>query len=254
MLEYVSGKFEYIEVFTNGTLLNDDWYSFLSENKIRIALSVYSYLPDAHDYVTQVQGSHSKTLDSISKLKEYGIKYRIATTHMKNVELGEKNTELFNLNPKKDVIRMVGRGNIGLLDKELLKQKLITVDRFSAPLDRNAVINSLNGHNCFSKKVYISSNLDVYPCVMEIRLSHGNISHNFLSQVLNNDILSYNKSNVEECCDCEFRYACHDCRPDSINDSVNCKPYICTYDVNNGEWKDIDQYICDFFERSVILD
>ncbi|MGN1411516.1 MAG: radical SAM/SPASM domain-containing protein [Oscillospiraceae bacterium] len=254
MLEYVSGKFEYIEVFTNGTLITNDWFDFLSQNNIRIALSIYSYISNNHDYVTQVKGSHEKTINTISKLKQYNIKYRIATTHMKNVEIGEKNTDLFNINPKKDVVRMAGRGNISLLDENLLKKKLITVDRFSAPLNKEQIINSLNGHNCFSKKLYISANLEVYPCVMERRISHGNLKNNFISDILDNNILSYNKSNVQECCNCEFRYTCYDCRPDTISNKFNSKPYICTYDVYNGKWQNVDKYIHDFFILNSNLD
>lgn len=248
MLEYVSGKFEYIEVFTNGTLITNDWFDFLSQNNIRVALSVYSYISNNHDYVTQVKGSHEKTIHTISKLNEYNIKYRIATTHMKNVEIGEKNTDLFNINLKKDVIRMAGRGNISLLDEKLLRRKLITPDTFSAPLNKERIINSLNGHNCFSNKIYISAHLDVYPCVMERRISHGNLKNNSISNTLDNNILFYNKSNIEECCDCEFRYTCHDCRPDTISNKFNSKPYICTYDVYNGNWQDFDQYIHNFFK------
>ena len=36
MLKYTVGKFEKIEIFTNGTLITDDWYEFLKKNNIYI--------------------------------------------------------------------------------------------------------------------------------------------------------------------------------------------------------------------------
>ena len=43
MLDYTVGKFDFIEIFTNGTLISDDWFKYLADNEIHIALSVYSY-------------------------------------------------------------------------------------------------------------------------------------------------------------------------------------------------------------------
>lgn len=135
MLSFASDRFEFIEVFTNGTLLNEELCDFFKEKKINVAISIYSYIPEEHDNVTTMAGSYQKTIKSIQMLKDKDIKYRIATTHMKNVSIGKSNTDLFEINPNKDVIRMAGRGNIGLLSPELLRKKLITKNTFSYELD-----------------------------------------------------------------------------------------------------------------------
>lgn len=57
MLDYTVGKFEIIEIFTNGTLITNDWYEYLLNENIRIALSIYSYLANEHNKVTQHQGA-----------------------------------------------------------------------------------------------------------------------------------------------------------------------------------------------------
>lgn len=243
ILFFAAKKFEFVEIFTNGTLLNEQWCDFLKENKINVAISVYSYISEEHDNVTTVKGSHQKTIKSIKMLKERNINYRIATTHMKNVLIGEKNTELFKINPDKDVIRMAGRGNISLLSPELLRKKLITKKTFSHKLNPQMIAMNINGHQCFSKKVYISAKLDVFPCVMERRISHGNLKGHSIEEILDDKILFFNKNKVDECSECEFRYACHDCRPDSLNDNVYDKPYNCTYDVKNGIWLNEDDMI-----------
>lgn len=57
MLNYTVGKFEFIEIFTNGTLISPEWFEFLKKNNIHIALSVYSYEAELHDKITGCNGS-----------------------------------------------------------------------------------------------------------------------------------------------------------------------------------------------------
>ena len=252
MLSFASEKFEFIEVFTNGTLLNEKWCDFLKEKNIKIALSVYSYIPEEHDKVTTIIGSYQKTINSIQMLKDRDVKYRIATTHMKNIEIGECNTKLFKINPNKDIIRMAGRGSINLLSPELLRKKLITKSTFSYELNPQRIAVNIAGHQCFSKKIYISANLEVFPCVMERRISHGNLKGHSIEEILDDKILFFNKNKVDECRECEFRYACHDCRPDSLSNNVYDKPYNCTYDVKKGIWLNEDDVIKKFFQMKMI--
>ncbi len=249
MLEYASSVFSFIEIFTNGTLITEDTCSFIKEKGIKIAVSVYSYIPKEHDKITMVSGSFNQTYKFINKLKSKGIKYRVATVHMKDQYLGNRKEESFVLNPIKDVIRLSGRANISLLSPELLKRKLITRESFKKKLNKTKVIENVNFHQCFSKKLYISSTLEVYPCVMERRLSHGNMKMNKLSTILNSKIQCLNKDFIDECRDCELRYACFDCRPDSLDDNLLSKPYYCTYDVRNGKWLDVEEFVNNFFEQ-----
>ena len=44
---------------------------------------------------------------------------------MKGVRLCKKNTDLYELNSNKDVVRMCGRGNLSLLTRELIKKGLL---------------------------------------------------------------------------------------------------------------------------------
>lgn len=242
-LEYASKKFEFVEVFTNGILIDEAWCEFFKDNNIHIAMSIYSYNAEEHDKVTLHKGSHNKTVHSVEILKQYDIPHRIATVYMKDVSVGEKNTELYTINPQKDVIRMAGRGNVGLLTPELLKRKLITKETFSHALNPEAIACNVNGNRCFTSKLYISADLEVYPCVMERRFSHGNLKDDNLENLIKMEIQEFTKDKVDGCKDCEFRYACYDCRPDSLSDDIYAKPYYCTYDVNKGEFMNEDEVI-----------
>ena len=243
MLKYASEKFDFVEVFTNGILINEQWCEFFKEDNIHIAMSIYSYNAEEHDKVTLKKGSHDKTVHAVELLKEYDIPHRIETVYMKDISVGEKNTDLYSINPKKDVIRMAGRGNVGLLTPELLKRKLITKGTFSHALNPEVIARNVNGNRCFASKLYISADLEVYPCVMERRFSHGNLKDDILKNLIKKDIQKFNKDKVEGCRECEFRYACYDCRPDSLSENIYAKPYYCTYDVDNGIWLNEDVII-----------
>ena len=242
-LDYLDGKFDYKEIFTNGTLLDDSIISYLSEHGIRVALSLYSYMAGEHDKVTGQKGSWAKTNEAIRKLRANNIPYAVKNVLMKGVSLGEKNTDLYELNPMKDVVRLTGRASASLLTRELARKRLITKKSFQRRITKGFVKRCLSGHNCFSRRLYFASDLTVYPCVMERRISHGNLRGHHLPEILNTDIMAMNKDSIPSCCECEFRYCCHDCRPDSNGMSLNAKSWYCTYDPHSGKWTDPEKFL-----------
>lgn len=242
MIKYAYKKFDWIEVFTNGTLIDEKWVEVFSEYGVRVALSVYSYLEQAHEKVTQLKGSYNRTNRAIQALKNSGIQYRVCNTIMDKVDIGEKNNDLYTLSKRKDIVRMSGRGNLHLLNDELIKQKLITKETFSGPLNKTMIKRGISHHNCFGSKIYVSSDLTVYPCVMERRFSHGNIHENN-SINLKTNILNMNKDQIKGCSECEFRYCCFDCRPDAFSNDIYSKPWYCTYDPEKGKWIKLEEVI-----------
>ena len=248
MLEYTVEKFSFIEIFTNGTLITPEWVEFFAQNNIHIALSVYSYKKEEHDRVTGVIGSWERTNKTIYELKNRNVSYRVCNVLMKGISLGEKSTDLYELSCEKDVVRMSGRANFSLLSDELIRKKLITKEKFRSPIKRNFCSMLLSGHNCFNNKIYVSADMKVYPCVMERRLVHCDISDG--SQiVLDETIRKFNKDQIKECCECEYRYACHDCRPNSLSEEITEKPWFCTYIPGQGEWQDVDNFIKELKEK-----
>lgn len=243
MLDYVVGKFEFIEIFTNGTLINDEkWFSFFKKNNIHIALSVYSYDDKMHDKVTGLNGSFERTNKTIKILKQRGIPYRVCNVLMTEIELGEKNTDLYTLSADKDIVRMSGRANFKLLSDELIRKRLITKKTFQSPIKKTFCQKLISGHNCFRDKIYISANMEVYPCVMERRLKHCKIGND--NQIILDDKIRFlSKDKISECSECEYRYACFDCRPNSLTENIYEKPWYCTYLPKKGIWQDENDFI-----------
>lgn len=249
-LDYAVGKFERIIIYTNGSLVTDEMIAFFKKHSIVILLSVYSYDSVTHDKVTKVTGSHIKTVDTISKLKDAGISYRAKNVIMDGVCPGEKSTNLYTLNPHKDIVRLTGRANLDLLSADLLKKKMITVNSFKRPINREFISLMVSGHNCFGRRLYVSWDLNLYPCVMERRIFHGNLRENKLRDLLKEDIMKMNKDAIEGCKVCELRYACTDCRPDSFGRGITEKPWYCTYNPTAGIWEDAAKQANDIIEEN----
>ncbi len=242
MIEYCSGKFESIEVFTNGTLIHEEWVKFLKSKNIRIALSIYSYDKEQHDKVTQVKGAFEKTNKTIALLIKYKVTYRICAVEMKEIEIGDNTDNLYRLQ-KRDIVRLTGRANFSLYNESMLRRKIITELNFKNKQTIKEIRNRITGHNCFSRNIYIDCNLEVFPCVMERRFVHGNMKHRELDALINDDIRSLTKDFIDGCNQCEYRYFCYDCRPDSMGAEKYAKPWYCSYEPATGEWTDPEIFI-----------
>ncbi len=238
MIRLAREHFEFIEVYSNGILIDDTWCEFFKEYNIQIALSIHSYNSHEHDRVTCVKGSHRKVERALKLIKKYKIPHRIGTVSTSSCKVGKPNAETsYKLRPS--LPKVTGRADLDSYNYEMFKQKAITRKSKTYPLKKNQVIMALSGHQCFIRDIYINSLMEVYPCVMERRISHGNIRQRRLTDIINNDIRHLNKDNIEGCKNCEYRYACFDCRPDSNGNKLYSKPWYCSYDPSQGKWHDL---------------
>lgn len=251
MLCYASRKMEFIEIFTNGTLVNDKIIELLKTKNIHLALSVYSYIEKMHNTVTQDASSFSRTIETIKKIQRNKIKYRVARVIIKGIELGDKNTELFTLSTNRDYVRLSGRANIKLYDEHMLLNKLITQRTFTKKVKLETFSENMAVCHCFAKNLYIDVNLNVFPCVMERRMTYGNLFSSSLKQLVEKSRIKFlTKDHIDDCKDCEFRYFCYDCRPDTLSECITSKPWFCTYNPSTGTWENPDLFIQQLLKRS----
>lgn len=247
MLDYASSSFEEFELFFNGTLTNKEHLEYIKQNypNCKIAMSLHSFIKEEHEKITQVKGSYEKSIETLHNLQELNMKFRYVGIYAAGIDIGKELD--FGVPYRRDYIRLTGRGNLSHYNRQLLYEKLITLDTFKFN-DLKATLKSTYSECCFANYLYIGSDMNVYPCVMERRLCHGNLRNKALTEILDRSIINYSKDNVKECKDCEFRHLCKDCRPDSISMIVDDKPWYCTYDVANGVWKDRDGFIDDLLK------
>lgn len=91
------------------------------------------------------------------------------------------------------------------------------------------------GHNCYHDHIAIMPGGNVSPCIMTREVSYGNVAKTQIAEILKSSayksMSNLSKDNIPGCRECEFRYACFDCRPDAMQGSDNYlrKP-DCGYD------------------------
>jgi radical SAM protein with 4Fe4S-binding SPASM domain len=236
-----------IGVFSNLTFLKEEWIEEIVRLGMNVSYSLYAKRPEIHDLVTGQRGSFEKTMANVSRLAARGVKARPCVTVMKqNQDYVEETMEFLRElgveRPGFDLVRPAGRGN----DEELLPDKLSQKRSLGSrggfmQTDREAFIRRVNGNSCWQGKLTVSSTGDVNPCIMQRDGVSGNVCSQSLSDIIAGGIrrywdLSYDK--IEVCRDCEYRYACHDCRPITFGPSgeLTAKTIHCSYDPYHGRF------------------
>ncbi len=233
--------FDFIEVYTNGVFIQTHWCEFFKEHDIRLALSVHSYIPEEHDKVTLTKGSHARVIRAIDLIQRFEIPYRVGAVQTASCQVGEK-TETTSYTIRPDNVRLSGRGAISQYNLDMFKQKAITKDKKRYPITKQQVVQHVSGHQCFMKDLYIGTQLDVFPCVMERRFLYGNLKKESLKKIVQAATTRYlSKDSIDGCKSCEYRYGCFDCRPDANGLGEFQKPWFCSYDPYTGEWSDLEE-------------
>lgn len=240
-------KFDLIEIFTNATCIDDEMIDFFLEHHLHIATTIYADNSEIHDTITQNKGSFDKTMAAIQKILAKKIPLRIASIIMKpNENEAENIMELcktlgVEATPP-DVIRPTGRGdNEELLPLHYQKPKI------KPPFFTNEIEfhNASIFHPCLAGKIAITETGDVLPCIFARQIHYGNIANVSLQEILQNKQLltcwHTTKDQIHKCKDCEYRYACADCRPlAQSNDEQNdwyAEPKNCSYNPYTGIWQ-----------------
>ena len=245
--------FESIEIFSNLQILPEEAVQTLKDLNVKIATSVYAIDASIHDAITGVNGSLDKTLRNLFLLKSKGVKLRVAVILMKiNEEFVEETVHYFrNLgiscrNP--DPIRPEGRGdNVELIpsNQYLMKYSLMMSPQLMK-IDMKTVCGSQQCHTCLDGKIVITESGDVFPCIFLREESFGNVRFDKLQNVVQKEnlqeIWKMTKDDFLVCKDCEYRYACFDCRAlanqvykDTYKLGLAPNPW-CTYNPYTGEW------------------
>jgi radical SAM protein with 4Fe4S-binding SPASM domain len=240
--------FDFIEIFTNATLVDDDCVDFCKRHNVNIATTIYADNAAVHDRVTLNPGSFAATMAAVDKILAAKIPLRIASIVMKaNEHEAENIMDLcarlgVEVTPP-DVVRPTGRGD----DKDLLPTAYAKPPiRPPFYTDPETFARAHNCHNCLHGKIAVTAAGDVIPCIFARGEICGNILATPLADVLNGQRLQQcwhtTKDQVEKCKDCEYRYACTDCRPlaqgsDAAKRWLACS-VDCPYNPYTGKWEE----------------
>lgn len=243
--------YEIIEIFTNATLIDDDCVKFVKDNQISIATTIYAANAAVHDRVTLNPGSFNQTMAAVRKLLAADVPLRIASIIMKaNEEEAENIMKLceelgVEVTPP-DVVRPTGRGDNSKLLPDKYQKPPVRPPFFT---DEESFFRAQCYHSCLAGKIAITAAGDVIPCIFARDQICGNILRQSLATILAGQKLQQcwrtTKDQVEKCQDCEYRYACTDCRP-LAQGSDTAKRWLacsndCDYNPYTGKWKTIKE-------------
>jgi radical SAM protein with 4Fe4S-binding SPASM domain len=240
--------YEFIEIFTNGTLLDEEKVKRIKDLGINMAVSFYSIVPEIHEKVTQVPGSFQKTFRTLKMLKEAGIPTRIGIVVMRQnqdfiLETQRKLQEMGFATNRADVVRPSGRGSCAdLLPKDEIIQTWALMTKPDFSTSKEQFYRNQHWNSCWARKIAITADGGIMPCIFarEHLVSSVEIG---LEEAINSEGLQnlwkITKDQVEGCQNCEYRYACHDCRPlaEGTTGNLYAKNPRCTYDPYSGEWQ-----------------
>lgn len=240
-------EIKFIELFTNGTLITPQIADELASLGVNVALSLYANTPEVHDRVTQKKGSFEKTTATIRLLQERNLPVRIAVIAMSTNESSIDATleyikkEFGIEHSRYDIVRPVGRGGSDELVPKALYEKSITRAANFRKVNAANFARNLYGNSCLNGKLCITPTGDVHPCIMEKEYKIGNVKQKSLKEIAQSEKLEYifglSKDYIEGCSECEYRYACHDCRPKAkTQENFLAKPKECRYEPTKGVW------------------
>ena len=208
--------FEFVEVFTNLTRLDEDTLEFSAKNGVHFATSVYSEDPAVHDAVTTVRGSHRRTISNLRRLIAGGVQTRAAVIALDDDPHAVEGTQRFLV--ELGVGGSMGRGS-GVRE----------FGRGEKLLGRTASLSGLCGH-CWNGNLALAPDGSVFPCVMARQWAVGNIATQSLAEILRGDALNRIRHEIHDsvwlpkvAASCS-PYCHQSCGPDL---SCPCDPLLC---------------------------
>lgn len=245
LIDYATTKgIESISVFTNLYTLSKELLSAILRNNCSIHFSIYGAKPEIHNSITQVNGCFENMLSNMQLLLKHKVNLTAHVVIMKENENDRDNiysllSSLGITTIRYDEVRKVYGG---CQSNHLVKESKANMTYPNFSITQKRFNNAFYRNTCWYGKCVVSTNGDVYPCEFEHSIVYGNMRENSLVDIIFNSTIDkywyWDFSKVEFCKDCEFRFACKDCRPLAYaeNGEMSEKNPRCKYNPYTGIW------------------
>ena len=233
-----------ISVFSNLYFLTEELIDAIVANSVTVHFSIYGSSDIIHDGITNVEGSFNKLNKNVKILKNKHV-YLIA--HVVVMKENEKDRDnIFWLlksiglvNIKYDEIRKVYGG---CQNKHLVQNSRVLMTKPNFKTSESYFNNAYYNNTCWYGKCVVSTDGTVYPCEFERNIKYGNVRSRSITNIISSKVVDkywyLDFSKIDICKDCEFRFACKDCRPTAFgqNGFLTDKNPRCKYNPYNGTW------------------
>jgi radical SAM protein with 4Fe4S-binding SPASM domain len=138
-----------------------------------------------------------------------------------------------------------------VIEKDNLEHILPLISKSDIPsVNVYQFLNNLEYHPCIGNTLTVCHNGDIISCPTMRNYIFGNVSDVGLYTIFKDkmekidEFWKLNLDKIEKCTNCEYRYACPDCRSleESITGKLNGKT-LCRYNPEDGEWINLEESI-----------
>jgi len=210
-----------IDIFTNGTLLTEEHLRLFIKVSASVRVSLYGYDSLTHDLITQQQGSFARLDATLRLLKKHEVPTTISVIIMKEnqhivEEIADYITRIGHKYSGYDIARPVtgvSQKYNAVTNNKVARERYIESPSFKTTYRKYCINRKWN--SCWYGKAAITSQGDVIPCIFARSMLCGNIRHDNIILIKEKllEFWSFTKDKVAVCKNCEYRYACDDCRP-----------------------------------------
>jgi MoaA/NifB/PqqE/SkfB family radical SAM enzyme len=183
--------FNYVELFTNGTILNKKLKDILMRHQVSLAFSIYADRDDIHDSITRRNGSFKRTIAFITWAANSGLPVRAAIIEM------EKNSAY--IDRTREMLHQRGVRSIGV-------DRVRGVGRGCRENHKQSSLKELCGR-CWQGKLCITSSGQIFPCVFSRFIPVGHIRQGLVTVMASAELRSFRQklrlmhSSSEQICD-----------------------------------------------------
>jgi len=234
-------RFRPIELLSNLLRLDDALIALLRRIGARVQTSVYADHAEAHDAVTGLAGSFARTIGGIERLLAAGVQTRVNVVSIDHNPAASRRIQAFltGLGVGPDDVTLGRPVPIGRAADLVENLRRSVRARTFGPLcvrQGKLLVNS-----CLAGKAAIDTGGDVYACLLE-RAPLGNVAGAPLRAVIDSPAMQQlwqiRLENIPGCSQCEFRYACADCRgfAHALSGNLLGRDPSCPYNPLTGQW------------------
>lgn len=247
LLEFAVSLGHNVDIYTNLQVFDYKLLHVIKEHDIVVHFSIYGDTAAMHDAITRRQGSFSKLTYWVGRLVENKIRVKPSITIMRenqdNIQGIFALLERMGI-PKNhvavDTVRATPMRDVrGMCCTD--KEKDLSLRRKPSFRASRSFFNMARHVNtCLFGKLSIHPDGLVCPCEFSRDIVYGNVKSESISQILQSDALDdlwfLDYSKISTCKNCEYRFACHDCRMLSGRTGLYDKNPRCLYNPSVGEW------------------
>ena len=249
LLRYVSQLKISQTLYTNATFKDNTLKDAILESGCNIKVSLYGHNCELHDSITGIKGSFTLTCNNIRWFVIKGVRVHVAIILMKEnqsykdaikdyvLKMGVKEISF-------DVIRTMPDGDQFLHTPTLsVIKNLKNRKKPCFKISKEMFIEAVSKNSCWNRKLAITAEGYAIPCIFARNVVIGNLKVVKLAELLQSAELrkcwNLPVGSISECINCEFRFACKDCRAMALamKHNLYAKNPRCNYNPTKGIWE-----------------